>query len=66
MARDHGEQEFAGKETEQRNFGRQQRSREKKTCVSATEAAVQTVGSEHEVRVRKRYEFIPNPRSGHR
>lgn len=66
-ARSHEEQKkFGEKKTEQRNFGIHQPPRKEKTSVTATEAAAKAVGSEHEASARKRYDFILNPRPGHR
>lgn len=65
-ARTHGEQKFGEKGAEHRNFGIHQPSRNEKTSVTAAGAAAKAVGSEHEVSARKRYDFILNPRSGHR
>lgn len=66
-AKSHGEEKCEEKKTEQRNFsGIHQPFRNEKTSVAATEAAAKAVGSEHEANARKRYDFILNPRSGHR
>lgn len=57
---------FGENGTEQRNFGIHQLSSKGKTSVTATEAAAKAVSSEHEASARKRYDFILDPRSGHR
>lgn len=64
-ARNHGEQRFREKETVQRNYGIHQPARKEKTSKTATPASAKTVGLEHEVNARKRYDFILNPRSDH-
>lgn len=64
-ARNHGEQRFREKETVQRNYGIHQPSKKEKTSITATPASAKTMGLEHEVNARKRYDFIMNPRSDH-
>lgn len=53
-ARNHGEQKFGEKKTEERNPGIHQAPRKEKTSVAATEAAAKALGSEHEASARKR------------